>query len=216
MKKIVLIGASGFVGSALLKEALGRGHTVKAIVRHAGRLPLQHPKLTVSEVDVMDTEALTRQLGGYDAVLSAYNPGWKNPDIAEDTLKGYGSIICAVRKAGVNRLQIVGGAGSLLVAPDIRLMDSGAIPADILPAVKNLAKVYQDYLSGEKYIDWVFFSPAADIFPGERTGVFRLGKDNLVVDEEGKSRISVEDYAVAMLDELERPQHHYERFTIGY
>jgi len=216
MKKIVLIGASGFVGSALLKEALGRGHQVKAIVRHAGKIPFRHPKLTIVEVDIMDTDALTNMLGGNDVVISAYNPGWKNPDIAEDTLKGYGSIICATRKSGVHRLLIVGGAGSLFVAPHMRLMDSGGIPADFLPAVKSLAKVYLEYLPVEKEIDWVFFSPAGDIFPGERTGKFRLGKDNMIVDEKGKSRISVEDYAVAMLDEVEQPQHHRERFTIGY
>lgn len=216
MKKIVLIGASGFVGSALLKEALGRGHQVKAIVRDAGKIIIRHPKLTIAEVDVMDTEALTRALGGQEVVVSAYNPGWKNPDIAEDTLKGYGSILCAVRKSGVNRLLIVGGAGSLFVAPQMRLMDSGGIPPEILPGVKSLAKIYLEYLPEEKEIDWVFFSPAGEIAPGERTGKFRLGKDDLIVDEKGKSRISVEDYAVAMLDEVEQPQHHRERFTIGY
>lgn len=216
MKKIVLIGATGFVGSALLKEALGRGYTVKAIVRHAGKLQVQHPNLKVAELDVMDTDALIRELDKSDIVVSAYNPGWKNPNIAEDTLRGYSSIFCAVRTAGVSRFLMVGGAGSLFVKPNVMLMDSGAIPADFLPAVKNLAKVYQDFLMPENSFDWVFFSPAGDIFPGERTGKFRLGKDDLIVDKDGKSRISVEDYAVAMLDEIEMPRHHHERFTIGY
>ncbi len=216
MKKIALIGASGFIGSAIMKEAIGRGIQVVAIVRNPGKIAIRHPKLKIEEVDVMDTDLLVRKLTGIEAVISAYSPGWQNPAIAEDTLKGYPSILCAVRKSGVSRFLVVGGAGSLLVSPGIQLMDSGAIPAAFLPVVKSLAAFYTDYLLPEKEVDWVYFCPAGDIVPGERTGKFRLGLDELIIGTDGKSRISVEDYAVAMLDEFERPAHHRQRMTIGY
>ncbi len=216
MKRIALIGASGFIGSAILKEAIGRGIHVTAIVRNPGKIAFRHPKLSIEEVDVIDTETLSRKLTGINAVVSAYNPGWKNPNIAEDTLKGYPSILCAVRKSGVNRFLVVGGAGSLQVSPGVQLMDSGAIPASFLPVVKSLASFYTDYLLREKEVDWVYFCPAADIAPGERTAAFRLGLDDLIVGADGKSRISVEDYAVAMIDEFEHPAHHRQRMTIGY
>ena len=110
----------------------------------------------------------------------------------------------------------VGGAGTLFCAPGLRVVDSGAIPDAIMGGVKSLGEFYQNTLMNEKDIDWVFFSPAGTLLPGQRTGKFRLGKDDLIVDENGNSRISVEDYAVAMVDELETPKHHCERFTIGY
>lgn len=216
MKKIVLIGATGYVGSAILKEALGRGHQVKAIVRNPEKLTVANPKLTVVVGNVTDTEFLSRELAKSDAVISAYNPGWSNPDIYDETLKGYGSILCAVRKSGIQRFLMVGGAGSLLVAPGRMLMDEPGMPQKLLPGIRSMAKVYTDLLLPEKTIDWVFLSPAADMAPGERTEKFRLGKDELIVDENGESNISVEDFAVAMIDELEKENHHQERFTLGY
>lgn len=216
MKKIVLIGASGYVGSALLKEALNRGHEVKAIVRNAAKLTIDNPKLMVVEGDATDVDFLSAQLKGEDALISAFNPGWKNPDIYQETLDGYTAILNAVRRSGVPRLLMVGGAGSLQVAPGKLLMDEEDVPKHLLPGIRSLAKVYMDYLLPEKTIDWVFLSPAANMVPGERTGKFRLGKDSLVVDEKGESNISVEDFAVAMIDELEQEKHHRERFTLGY
>ena len=147
---------------------------------------------------------------------SAYNPGWNNPDIYEQTLSVYPRIVEAVKLAGIKRLLVVGGAGSLYVGPDTRLLDSGRIPERLLPGVKALAEVYETVLKPETELDWVFFSPAAELVPGKRTGKFRIGKDELIRDASGKSSISVEDYAVAMIDELEKPVHHRERFTIGY
>jgi putative NADH-flavin reductase len=216
MKKIVLIGASGFVGSALLREALDRGHQVVAVVRNPEKITLHNKNLEVKKADVASIETVASVSKGADAVISAYNPGWTNPLISEDTLRVYPAIIRGVKKAGVKRLLVVGGAGSLFVKPGVRLMDAGVIPEGFLPAVKSLASIYLEILSGEKELDWVFFSPAGAIAPGKRTGKFRLGKDDLVVDNKGESRISVEDYAVAMIDELEKPAHHRERFTIGY
>jgi putative NADH-flavin reductase len=216
MKKIVLLGASGFIGAAILKEALNRGLRVLAVVRHPEKITDIHQNLTIKKGDVSSVETVVGLCKGADAVISAYNPGWKNPEIAEDTLKIYPVILEGVKRSGVKRLLIVGGAGSLYVSPGIRLMDAGVIPDAFLPAVKALAGFYLEILVKEKDLDWVFFSPAGNIAPGKRTAKFRLGKDDLIVDKEGNSNISVEDYALALLDETENPAHHRERFTIGY
>lgn len=219
MKNVVLIGASGYVGKAILNELLERGHHVTAVVRHVGKLDVTRPGLEVKEADVENSSVLIAICKGKDAVISAYNPGWSNPHIYEDTLRVYPLIVKAVKDAGVKRLLIVGGVGSLFVKPGLRLMDSGVLPAEILPGVKSLASFYLDTLTKEKELDWVFFSPAGNLgnlASGKRTGKFRLGKDDLIVDDKGDSFISVEDYAMAMVDELEQEKHHRERFTIGY
>lgn len=216
MKKVALIGASGYIGSQLVKELLSRGYQVTAIVRSADKIKNDDKNLKVVSADVFDTDKLAEVLKNNDAVISAYNPGWTNPNIYDDTIKGYQSIIEAVKKAGIKRLQAVGGAGSLLVAPGKTVVDSGAIPDEILPGVKALALVLKDQFLPEKELDWVFFSPAGTIEPGERTGKYRLGLDNLITDDQGNSKISVQDYAKAMVDELENPKHHQQRFTIGY
>jgi putative NADH-flavin reductase len=216
MKEIVLIGASGFVGSAILNEALDRGHKVTAVVRHPEKITAMSKNLVIKQGDVSYDETVTEVCKGADAVISAYNPGWRNPKIAEETTKGYKAIINGVKKAGVKRLLVVGGAGSLFISPGKRIMETGSIPDSYLPAVRALAEVYLIDLIAEKNIDWVFFSPAGMLEQGLRTGKFRLGKDDLVVNEKGESKISVQDYAVAMIDELEKPAHHRERFTIGY
>ena len=137
MKKIVIIGATGYVGSAILKEALGRGHQVKAIVRDPSKLTLIHPHLKVVGGSVTDTDFLSRELAKSDAVISAFNPGWSNPNIYEETLEGYGSILCAVRNSGVHRFLMVGGAGSLLVAPGRQLMDEPDVISSTPPARLN-------------------------------------------------------------------------------
>jgi len=216
MKKVVLIGASGFVGSAILRELIGRGHQVTAVVRNPDKITLYSPLLTKIKANVSFSETVTKSCMGADAVISAFNPGWRNPSIAEDTLRIYPVILEGVKRAKVKRFLVVGGAGYLYVSPGLRLVDSGVMPDSFKPAVNALGKFYTDHLMKEKELDWVFFSPAADIFQGEKTGKFRLGKDDLIVDEEGHSRISVCDYAVAMVDELENDEHHRERFTIGY
>lgn len=216
MKNVTLIGASGFVGTAILNELLARGHRVTAVVRNPGKIGIKSPSLMVVQADVTDTSALVAACKGRDAVISAYNPGWTNPNIYEETLRNYPLILEAVRQSGVRRLLCVGGAGTLFCAPGLRVVDSGVIPDAIMGGVRSLGEFYLNTLMNEKEIDWIFFSPAGTLEPGKRTGKFRLGKDNLIVDENGNSHISVEDYAVAMVDELEMPQHHRERFTIGY
>lgn len=216
MKKIVLIGASGFVGSAILNEALNRGFEITAVVRHPEKIKINNENLKVVQADVSSLEEVCRVSKGADAVISAFSPGWSNPDLYDETIKVYLTIIDGVKKAGVNRFLMVGGAGSLFIAPGIRLMDSGEVPETILPGVKALGELYLNFLENEKEIDWVFFSPAADMRSGVRTGRYRLGKDDMITDIVGNSHISVEDYAAAMIDELEYPKHHQERFTIGY
>ena len=219
MKNVVLIGASGFVGNAILNELLNRGNKVTAVVRDPSTIKIINPNLTVEKADVENEEQLINICKGKDAVISAYNPGWTNPNIYEDTLRVYPEILDAVKKSGVKRFLIVGGAGTLFVKPGLRLVDSGALPAEWLPGVKSLGKFYLDTLIKEKDIDWVFLSPAANLGnlkPGIRTGKYRVGKDDLLVDDKGESFISVEDFAVAMVDELENPVHHQERFTVAY
>lgn len=216
MKKVVLIGASGFVGSVILNEALNRDFHVTAVVRHPENVKVTHENLTVKQADMSSLDDVCRVCEGADAVISAFNPGWENPNIYEETIEVYLTIIDGVKKAGVERFLMVGGAGSLFIAPGLRLVDSGEVPEKILPGVRALSDFYLNFLTQEKEVDWVFFSTAADLFHGTRTGRYRLGKDDMIVDKVGNSHISVEDYAAAMIDELETPAHHQERFTIGY
>mgnify|MGYP003489669807 FL=1 len=219
MANVVLIGATGFVGSAVLNELLSRGHKVTAVVRNAAKLP-KNDNLTAVEEDVANEDAIANIAKGKDAVISAYNPGWTNPDIKRLIEENYPKIVEAVKKSGVQRLLIVGGAGTLFVKPGLRVVDSGFIPAEIMDSVRPLGEFYLNVLTKEHDLDWVFFSPAGafeDADKGKRTGKFRLGKDDLIVDPPtGTSHISVQDYAIAMVDELEKPAHHKERFTIGY
>lgn len=219
MENVILIGASGFVGSAILNEALSRGHRVMAVVLHPEKISTIHPNLTVVQADATNPDTLAKLAEGKDAVISAYNPGWGNPRQYEETLENYPKIVEGAKRSGVQRLLIVGGAGTLFVKPGVRLVDTGTLPEAWLPGVKSLGEFYLDTLTKEKEIDWIFFSPAGNLGnmrPGVRTGKYRLGKDDMLFDEKGESFISVEDYAVAMIDELEQKNHHYERFTAAY
>lgn len=216
MANVLLIGATGFVGSAVLNELVSRGHKVTAVVRNIEKLAKSNLVDAVKE-DVANVDAIAKLAEGKDAIISAYNPGWTNPDIATLITENYPKILEAAKKSGVERLLIVGGAGTLFCAPGLRVVDSGAIPEEIMGGVRPLGDFYLNTLMNEKNIDWVFFSPAGVFDPqGKKTGNYRLGKDDLIVDAEGNSHISVQDYADAMVNELEKPAHHKERFTIGY
>lgn len=215
-KNVLLIGATGFVGTAILNELVNRGHRVTAVVRDVEKLAGKKG-IEAVKADVADVDAIAKLAEGKDAIISSYNPGWANPDIARLTTENYPKIVEAAKKSDVKRLLIVGGAGTLFCAPGLRVVDSGAIPEEIMGAVRALGDFYLNSLMNEQDIDWVFFSPAGTFdAEGRRTGKFRLGKDDLIVDAEGNSHISVEDYAFAMIDELEKEEHHKERFTIGY
>lgn len=215
-KNVLLIGATGFVGSAILNELVNRGHKVTAVVRNPQKLEGMKGVEAI-KTDVSDVNTIVDLAKGKDAVISAYNPGWANPDIARLITENYPKILEAAKKSGVHRLLIVGGAGTLFCAPGLRVVDSGVIPDEIMDGVRPLGDFYLNILMKEQEIDWIFFSPAGAFDEqGKRTGKFRLGKDDLIVDDSGRSHISVEDYAIAMVDELEKETHHHERFTIGY
>jgi putative NADH-flavin reductase len=210
---IILIGASGFIGTALLGEALARGHAVTALVTRPEKLAPRE-RLRVLKADVMDIGALTSQLGDFDAVISAFS-GHAQADVFDYFVAGTRSIITAAKEARVPRLLVVGGAGSLEVAPGVQLLDTPSFP-DAYRGTAEGARQALALLRAEKTLNWTMLSPSAMIAPGERTGVFRLGGDQLLTGADGSSRISVEDYAVAMIDELEKPAHQRQRFTAGY
>ena len=216
MANVLLIGATGFVGSAVLNELVSRGHKVTAVARNVEKVAKSELVDVVKE-DVANVDAIAKLAEGKDAIISAYNPGWTNSDIATLISENYPKILSAAKKSGVERLLIVGGAGTLFCAPGLKVVDSGAIPEEIMGGVRPLGDFYLNTLMNENDIDWVFFSPAG-VFDqqGKKTGNYRLGKDDLIVDAEGNSHISVQDYADAMVNELEKPAHHKERFTIGY
>jgi putative NADH-flavin reductase len=212
--KIALIGATGFVGTAILQEALNRGHEVTAIVRNPEKLQA-HPKLHPQEGNVYNEDEVARLVAGHNAVISAFNPGWSNPDIYNEQVKGTRAIINGVKKAGITRLLFVGGAGSLEVRPGVQSMDLPGFPAEYKQGALATREALT-MLRHESGLEWSFLSPSADVFPGQRTGTFRLGTDKLLKDAKGQSRISVQDYAVAMIDEVEKPNHIRQRFTVGY
>jgi putative NADH-flavin reductase len=216
--KIALLGATGFVGSALLSEALSRGHQVTAIVRHPEKLD-RKDNLTAVRGDVYDSTSLASLIQGNDALISAFNPGWTpgtaRPEMYDEQIRGTRSIIDAIKKARIKRVLWVGGAGGLEVAPGVQLIDTPHFPDWIKPG-SRATNAALEALWNEAELEWSFLAPSAIMEPGKRTGKFRLGGDRLLVDSNGESRISVQDYAVAMIDELEKPAHIRQRFTVGY
>jgi uncharacterized protein len=211
---IALIGATGFVGTALLEELLNRDHQVRALQRDAAKLA-PRPGLDVRSVDVLASGHLAAGLKGVDAVVSAFNAGWGNSNLHDDFLRGSDAIAAAAREAGV-RLVVVGGAGSLFIAPGQQLVDSPAFPAEWKQGALAAREVLNRLRADKSELDWTFVSPAIHLAPGERTGQFRLGGEEPVLDAQGESRISVADLAVAIVNELEAPQHRRRRFTAGY
>lgn len=216
MTKVAIIGASGFVGSNLVKEATDRGLEVTAIARNVEKINAEN--INKVAVDVNQVNELSEALKGHDVVISAFNAGWTNPNLYDDFIKGSESIQQAVKQAGVQRMIVVGGAGSLYANEKEQLVDSPDFPADIKPGA-TAARDYLNTLKEEKELDWVFFSPAIEMHPGVtigRTGKYRLGKDQPVFDENMVSKLSPEDVAVVLIDELQQPKHHKERFTAAY
>lgn len=216
--KISIIGASGFVGKSLVNEAIIRELSVKAIARNAENIPTNEKWVEKIAVNVLDTQKLTNAIKGSDVVISAYNAGWTNPNIYADFIAGSKAIEKAVTNAGVKRYIVIGGAGSLFVADNLQAVDTPDFPEQIKPGA-TAARDYLNSLTTNKDLDWVFFSPAFEMSPDVKTGrttQYRLGKDQPVFDTENRSRLSVEDLAVVIFDEIEHPQHHQERFTAAY
>ncbi|MEH6419501.1 NAD(P)-dependent oxidoreductase [Pseudomonas sp. CGJS7] len=214
---IVLIGATGYVGRAVLEEALDRGHRVTAIARNPDALPA-HAGLTVqaAALDGRDPGQIADLVRGHEAVIASFNAGgWKNPNLQAETVAGYAQIVAGMKQADAPRLLVVGGAGSLEVAPGQQLLDQPGFPDEYRGAAEAMRTVLRG-LREERELDWSFLSPAAHLVPGERTGRFRIGGEQLLVDDNGDSRISVQDYAVALIDELEQPAHSRARFTVAY
>jgi putative NADH-flavin reductase len=212
--KIALVGASGFVGGFILKEALSRGHAVTAICRHPEKLTGQ-PNLTIIMGDVLDEGGFAKSISGHDIVISAFNPGWSNPEITSDYVKGMRAIIKGVKKSRVKRLLVVGGAGSLEIKPGLQLVDTPEFPAQFKDGALG-AREALNILKKETELDWTLVSPSITLQPGERTGKFRLGTDQLLFDGKGESKISTQDLAMAILNEAEKPQFIRKRFTVGY
>lgn len=202
--KIALIGASGFIGQHILQEARSRQHQVTALVRDTSKIP-QQGGVIAKTLDSRNPDAVTAALTGHDAAIISFH----YLDVDFQTL------INAVKASSVKRFLVVGGAGSLEVAPGVRVIDTPDFPEE-WKAVAHAAIGFLDALRAEKNLDWVYVSPSAFIEPGQRTGKFRIGSEQLLVDEKGESRISNQDFAVAVIDELEQPQHHQQRFTVGY
>ncbi|MDB5980557.1 MAG: hypothetical protein JWQ69_1572 [Pseudomonas sp.] len=204
MSNIAIIGATGRVGSQLLEEALRRGHSVTAIARNTSSLA-GRTDLVSKSLDVSDADAYAQAVAGQDVVISS----------THFTTVSARATIDPVKQAGVARLLVVGGAGSLLVAPGVRLIDTPEFP-DLYKTEATAGAAFLEVLRQEKTLDWTFVSPSALFFEGERTGVFRLGKEDLLIADDGNSSISFADYAIAMLDEMEKPAHSRQRFTVGY
>ena len=202
--KIAVTGASGRAGSAITAELARRGHSVTAIARNPERIAkLAH--VTALAGDANDRAALAKLWAGHDAAVSSIH----------FTASDVEALIGAARDSAVPRYLVVGGAGSLEVAPGVRLVTTPGFPAQYKAEAEKGA-AFLDRLQCEKELNWTFLSPSALFEPGSRTGQFRLGDDQLLVDSAGKSSISFEDFAVAMADEIERPAHLRKRFTVGY
>lgn len=212
--KVAIIGATGFVGTAILNEISNRNHEITAIARTIK----SDEKVKWVQADIFDNDKLTEVLKGNDIVINAYNAGWTNPNIYEDFITGSKSIQEAVKKSGVKRFITIGGAGSLFVAPGIQAVDTPDFPKEY-HAGASAARDYLNIIKEEKELDWAFFSPAFEMHAGittGRTGTYRLGLENPVLDDNNRSILSVEDLAIVIADEAENPKHHQKRFTAAY
>jgi uncharacterized protein len=214
--KLAVVGATGNLGNKIMVEALLRGHEVSAIARNATGQLAPLPRLSLRDIDVFDTKALGDALKGHEAIVHAVSPGPTAPDVYNRFIALHKAVIAGIKASGVKRVLAVGGAASLKLADGTVYLDSDQWPEQFnKEAVKGTRELLY-LLKDEPELDWVFLSPSVFLEPGKRTGKFRLGKDHILYDATGRSTISREDYAVALIDELERPAHHRERFTVGY
>jgi len=215
MKKVALIGASGYVGSAVLNELLHRGYKLLALVRHPEKITIKNEHLEVKRCDVLDEASLENAISGIDIVVSAYNAGWTNPNLYDEFMNGAKHIISACKKANIQQLFVIGGAGSLYISPGLQGVDAPGFPAEWKPGALA-ARDFLKLLKSDHKLNWTFLSPSINMFPGPRTGKYRTGLDEPVMNAEGKSEISVQDLSVAVADELENKKFTGKRFTVGY
>ncbi len=215
--KVVLYGATGMIGSRILKELLMRGHKVTAVVRDPSKVHAQ-PNLTIEKGDLLDADGIAKLAWGAEVVVSSYGPpsGPNGPDPGKvhHLVDSVRALVAGARRAGSPRIIVVGGAGSLEISPGLQIVDAPTFPE----AYKPVALAHRDafYELRKTDLNWTYFSPAMMIQPGERTGKFRLGQNSLISDDKGNSSISAEDYAIALVDEVEQGRHTKQRFTIGY
>lgn len=209
---ITLIG-TGFVGAAVLDELLQRGHQVTVLARHPDKLS-PRPGLTVRQGSAQNADDVKAAATGQDAVISAYNPGWSVPDIHDQFLAGTRAIHAGVKASGTRRLLVIGGAGSLYVAPGVQLVDTPAFPAEWKQGALA-AREALNLIREEAGLEWTFLSPAILLEPGQRTGQYRVGQDAPLMNGDQPGRISVQDLAVAVVDEIEQPRHVRQRFTVA-
>ncbi|MEI7487995.1 MAG: NAD(P)H-binding protein [Chryseobacterium sp.] len=217
MKKVAVIGATGFVGTQVVNELANRGYAVEAIVRDASKVE-QNDKVSAKSIDVNNIDELSEALKGSDAVISTFNAGWTNPNLYNDFLTGSENIEKAVEKAGVKRFITVGGAGSLYIADGVQIVDTPDFPEAYKPGA-TAARDYLNKIKENNTLDWTFFSPAIEMNQsnvGTRTGKYRTSLETPVLNDEGRSILSVEDVAVVLVDELEQNNHIRERFTAAY
>ncbi|KRG67095.1 hypothetical protein ABB27_11170 [Stenotrophomonas terrae] len=215
--KVALIGATGFVGKALLEELLARGHDVTALARDPAKLEAR-PQLQVVKADVLNADEVRNAVAGTDTVISAYNAGWANPDLYNEFLRGTRAIVAGTKAAGVKRYIVIGGAGSLYAPDGTQLVDSPNFPAAIYPGA-SAARDALTELRNEISLAWTQLSPPVAFHPGsptERTGKYRVGSDTPLSTGDGPGTISAADLAVAVVDELEAPQHIGKRFTVAW
>lgn len=214
--RLVIFGGGGMIGRPIIEEALKRNHEVIAVDPFIDRIPLENPNLTIVQTDVYSIDWIVELTKKADAVIVSHNPFYEQPDLFESVLELYPFILEGVKEAGVPRILFVGEAGTLYVKPGVMLMDTGELPDDEADSIRMLGGFYLDVLKHEHDIDWVYFSPAANMILTDHTGWYRLGENDLIINPDGQSTISVADYATALMDEIDAPVHHNERFTIGY
>ena len=210
--KVIVFGASGALGSRLVGEALERGHDVTAVARNASRLDDHHGRVQTASADATDADAVATVARGHDVAVSAVTQH-QQPDMLVDAARG---LLQGMGRAGVARLIAVGGAGSLEVAPGKRLVDTPDFHDEWKPEALAAAGALEVFRQADTPVEWSFISPGALLAPGERTGHYRLGGEQLLADEHGRSHISMEDFAIAILDEVEDPKHPRRRFTAAY
>lgn len=210
--KLIIFGASGLLGTRLVSEGLLRGHEITAVARDVAPLKARTRPIRVASADATDPASVAEVGSGHDAALSAVTQH-AQPQMLVDAARG---LLEGLGRAGVRRLIVAGGAGSLLVASGQRLVDTPDFPDAYKPEALAAADALDVFRAYEGPVDWSYLSPAALLEPGERTGRYRLGGDELLVAEDGRSRITMEDFAIAMLDEAERPRHVRKRFTAGH
>lgn len=214
---LAVIGATGYVGDAVVRELAARGHNITAFARNPAKvLAAANVRAVAADVTAADFAA---QLAGFDAVVSAFNPGWTNPHIGRDFRAGYAAILAAAKAAQVPYLLAVGGAGSLYVAPGVQLIDTPAFPQEIHDGANAARELLRD-LQARDDLNWSLISPPARLgaeagFSEERTGKYRLGQDDLLMDGDAPAGISVADLAVAIADDVEQKAHLRQRFTVA-